>query len=111
MKLLRPDESPRVRATDPMFVGEVYRQNLTGDLGQHLRVSLVSFQSGARNTFHTHASDQILIITEGEGIVATETEERPVTAGEIVFFRAGERHWHGAQPGRAMAHLSIQAVR
>jgi quercetin dioxygenase-like cupin family protein len=27
--------------------------------------------------------------------------------GDIVFFEAGEKHWHGASPDCAMSHLAI----
>jgi quercetin dioxygenase-like cupin family protein len=111
MKLLRLDESARVRATAPMFVGEVFRQGLTEGLSEHLKVSVVSFQAGGRNTFHTHESDQLLIITEGEGTVATESEEHDVAVGDVVFIPAGEQHWHGARPGTSMTHLAISTAR
>ncbi|MDX4950822.1 hypothetical protein [Proteus mirabilis] len=31
-----------------------------------------------------------------------------VTAGDVVFFEAGERHWHGAAEDTAMSHYAIQ---
>jgi quercetin dioxygenase-like cupin family protein len=111
MKLLRLEESARVRATAPMFVGEVFRQGLTDGLSDHLKVGVVSFRDGGRNTLHTHEADQLLIITEGEGTVATETEEHEVTVGDAVFIPAGERHWHGARPGKSMTHLAISVAR
>src|SRR2546430_8296550 len=39
--------------------------------------------------------DQILIVTEGEGVVADEREERVVTAGDVAFIPANTKHWHG----------------
>ena len=107
MQFLRIDESARTRSTNPIFEGVVYAQPLTEGLSRQLQVSVVSFQDGARNVFHAHPVDQLLVITEGEGIVASEAEEHPVSAGDAVFIPAGERHWHGARPGRSMSHLSI----
>jgi quercetin dioxygenase-like cupin family protein len=39
--------------------------------------------------------------------VATEGEEVRVRAGDVVVIPAGEKHWHGATPTTAMAHLAI----
>jgi len=66
-----------------------------------------TFRNGARNKLHTHTTDQILIVTAGEGIVATEHEERAVRAGDVAYIPAGERHWHGAKAGMDMTHLAI----
>jgi quercetin dioxygenase-like cupin family protein len=67
----------------------------------------VNFGKGMRNKFHTHDSDQILIVTAGKGIVATEKEERVVTVGEIVLFPAGEKHWHGATKDSGFSHIVV----
>jgi quercetin dioxygenase-like cupin family protein len=66
-----------------------------------------TFRDGARNRLHTHTTDQILIVTAGEGIVATEHEERTVRAGDVAYIPAGERHWHGAKPGMDMTHFAV----
>jgi len=71
----------------------------------------VNFSPGAVNVFHTHTSDQILYVTEGKGIVATENEEVTVTPGTIIFIPAGERHWHGATKETAFSHIFISPVR
>ncbi len=72
-------------------------------------VAKINFGRGVRNKFHTHTSDQILIITGGKGIVATEKEETMVEPGDIVFFPAGEKHWHGATPDSDFSHIFITA--
>lgn len=28
--------------------------------------------------------------------------------GDVIWFPAGEKHWHGAAPGVAMTHIAIQ---
>jgi quercetin dioxygenase-like cupin family protein len=45
-------------------------------------MSIVNFGRGVRNKFHAHESDQILIVTAGTGIVATEHEQKTVAVGE-----------------------------
>ncbi|WP_419897802.1 (R)-mandelonitrile lyase [Roseomonas sp. USHLN139] len=71
--------------------------------------ALVTFEPGARTAWHTHPLGQTLIVTAGCGRVQREggpLEE--IHAGDVVWFPPGERHWHGAAPGTAMAHIAIQ---
>ncbi|HYU18316.1 MAG TPA: cupin domain-containing protein [Chloroflexota bacterium] len=79
------------------------------DEGQTFNCGVVSFSAGSRNKFHTHTSDQLLIVTEGTGVVATDREERAITVGDVVLIQSGENHWHGAPGSTSMAHISIQA--
>ena len=101
--------TPGGRAPDPndIFLGQVETQSAIGDEARDLRLTEVTFRDGARNRLHSHTTDQILIITAGLGIVATEREEREVAPGDIALIPAGERHWHGARPGQDMTHWAI----
>ena len=59
--------------------------------------------------WHTHPLGQTLLITAGCGWVQREggpVEE--VHPGDVVWFSAGERHWHGATATTAMTHIAIQ---
>lgn len=108
MRVTRHDPALGAPEHDPIFIGEVTKQSfVSDDDAELLRVNAVTFHAGARNRMHHHAADQVLVITHGVGVVATETETYPVSAGDVVFVPAGERHWHGAQPGATMTHLSI----
>ena len=108
MNVVRRDDSAEAPATAPIFVGTVHsRPLISKEMSPNVTVSLVRFTDGARNRRHVHTADQILYITEGEGIVATDDHEHRVSAGDIVHVTAGEVHWHGAAPGESMAHLSI----
>ena len=71
------------------------------------RCSVVNFSPGATTGWHAHSCDQILVVTGGLGIVATEHEEREITVGDVVHIKAGERHWHGAAPSHFMTHLAM----
>lgn len=68
----------------------------------------VTFEPGARTAWHTHTLGQTPVVTAGLGWVQREggpvEEIRP---GDVVWFPAGERHWHGASPTVAMTHLAI----
>ena len=64
---------------------------------------------GARAKFHTHSSDQILIVTEGEGFVTTDKKKAKIGVGDFVFIPAGEKHWHGADKTGEFAYIQIQS--
>jgi quercetin dioxygenase-like cupin family protein len=70
--------------------------------------ALVTFEPGARTAWHTHPLGQTLVITSGLGWVQREggpvEEVRP---GDVVWFPPGLKHWHGAAPTTAMAHIAI----
>src|SRR5712691_1733877 len=90
------------------FVGEVNTEPLvTEDVSSELDLLNVYFDPGARTRPHSHRQDQVLMIIEGRGIVATETEKHTVTAGDIITIPAGTWHWHGATPHNAMTHISV----
>ena len=85
---------------DPMFAAEAPGRVQ----GAH-----VTFEPGARTAWHTHPAGQTLIVTFGKGRVQRAggpVEE--ITQGDIVWFPAGEKHWHGAAPDTAMSHIAIQ---
>jgi quercetin dioxygenase-like cupin family protein len=70
----------------------------------------VAFSPGGRTKWHTHTFHQVLVITDGRGVVATEEEERHVTPGDVLYIPPGTRHWHGAEEDAAMSHLSINGI-
>ena len=107
MKIVKIGDVEAQESTDKIFRGEVSLQKIIGDSKDELRVIVVNFSPGAVNVFHTHTFDQILYVTEGVGIVATEREEVTVTPGTIIFIPAGERHWHGAAKDAAFSHIAI----
>ena len=69
----------------------------------------VTFEPGARSAWHTHPLGQTLIVTSGRGFVQSwggPVEE--IHAGDVVSCPPGEKHWHGATPDSALAHVAIQ---
>src|SRR5439155_1022978 len=59
------------------------------------------------NRWHVHSTDQILLVTEGEGIIETNEERHDLVPGVVALVPANTRHWHGAKPGKNMTHWSI----
>jgi quercetin dioxygenase-like cupin family protein len=108
MKLIKYDLSNSTVSQTPIMVGEVASQMLVSEVdAADIRITSVTFRDGARNRMHRHSCDQVLVIVEGRGIIATETECREVERGDVIVLPAGELHWHGALPGESMTHLSI----
>lgn len=69
---------------------------------------LVTFEPGARTHWHVHPLGQILIITAGCGWVRGEGEpKQEVRAGDVVWIKPHERHWHGASATTAMSHIAV----
>ena len=111
MKIIRLSEIEPTVETRPLFTGGTVTSQTIVDreMGQNFNSALINFAPQARNKFHSHTADQLLIVTEGRGIIATEREEMTLSVGDIVFIPAGEKHWHGATKDSSFSHISIQA--
>ena len=108
MKVVRTSDVEAQESTSKIFTGgKVSRQDIFGKSSEEFRVAIIHFSPGAVNVFHSHTFDQVLYVTEGKGIVATENEEITVTPGTFIFFPAGEKHWHGATKETAFSHIAI----
>jgi quercetin dioxygenase-like cupin family protein len=94
------------------FTGETWMEELgTLPTPTPTRILRVTFAPGARTAWHIHPLGQVLHILDGVARIGREGEPvREVHAGDSVEFAPGERHWHGAAPGRLMAHLAVQAT-
>ena len=74
MRIVKLSDEKAEEATGKMFEGKVYRQPLIdGQIAKEIRVTMIAFNPGARNVFHTHTGEQVLYVTEGKGIVACAT--------------------------------------
>src|SRR3989339_1245596 len=92
----------------PLFTGRIMRQSPLKDIkSSDLSVDYINFAKGVKNKLHMHSSDQVLIVTKGRGIIATEEKEFKIRKGDIIWVPAGEKHWHGAVPGFKLTHISI----
>jgi 4-carboxymuconolactone decarboxylase len=107
MKVMKTSDIEAQERAGGLFKGRVTAQSVLDSDSSNLRTSLINFDQGAVNVFHTHDYDQVLYVTAGEGIVATEKEEVRITPGTFVVIPAGEKHWHGAAPDSAFSHIAI----
>ncbi|RYX86121.1 cupin domain-containing protein [bacterium] len=109
MKITKSGSQPSGQGPADYFTGTVrldspFQAEEPGRVGG----ATVTFEPGARTAWHTHPLGQTLIVTAGSGWAQREggpiEEIRP---GDIVWFPAGEKHWHGATPTTAMTHIAI----
>lgn len=106
------------------FDGRVeIKKMVTDALTKEVETFLVNFIDGARTKLHYHETDQVLIATEGKGIVVLQTsvkmdndtsatvkmdEVHYLNTGDFVCVPAGIWHWHGATKGSSFAHYQIK---
>ena len=110
MKVVTISEVKKEAVVSPLFTGpEVTRQVLLPE-SKEFTADVVSFGEGVRNKFHAHDGEQILIVTSGKGIIATETEKKVIVPGDVVIIPAGEKHWHGAAPDSEFSHLYVSRL-
>jgi quercetin dioxygenase-like cupin family protein len=108
MNIRRSGSQPSARANAEWFTGAVRIDPLLL-ITPPARAAgnAVTFEPGARTAWHTHPLGQLLIVTAAVGRAQREggpvEEIRP---GDVVWFDAGERHWHGASP--TMTQIAIQ---
>jgi quercetin dioxygenase-like cupin family protein len=109
VKVIHLADVPEREATvnRSLFTGPVTSQRVLTGKDSQFNIAYIHFPEGVRNKFHRHSADQVLIVTEGRGMVATEHGEEALAVGDIAFIPAGEKHRHGAVPSSAMTHVSI----
>ena len=110
MEIKRSGSQPSRKGSAEYFTGTV-RIDPVFDAPEpaRIRCASVTFEPGARTAWHTHPLGQTLIVTAGLGLAqrwgAPVEEIRP---GDVVWFPAGEKHWHGAAPSTSMTHIAMQ---
>ena len=106
------------------FEGKVeIKKLITDTLTKDFETFLVVFEDSARTKLHYHEVEQVLIATEGKGIVVLQTkvemlddntgkismdETHYLNPGDFVCVPAFKWHWHGALKGEKFAHYQIK---
>jgi quercetin dioxygenase-like cupin family protein len=110
MQITRVGSKPSGKGPDDWFTGSVRIDPLFDpNDARRSAAACVTFEPGARTAWHTHPLGQTLIITAGIGWV--QKEGGPVEVvhpGDVVWFEANEKHWHGAIATNGMTHIAIQ---
>ena len=107
---MRPAAS-RLTKTAPAssFTGTVLQDSMaTPQAPSRTSATLVTFTPGARTNWHAHKTRQVLVATQGTGMV--QVRDRPprvLRAGDVAEVPPGLVHWHGAVAGHLFAHISF----
>ncbi len=91
------------------FVGTAWLNTLVpmGAAGTYV-VNNVTFEPGSRTNWHTHATGQILLVTDGQGFYQEKGQPaRPLAKGDVVVIPPTVEHWHGASKNSGMVHIAI----
>jgi quercetin dioxygenase-like cupin family protein len=110
MEIMRNGSRPSMRRESEYFTGTVRLDPvIEAPAPARVRAAVVTFEPGARTAWHTHPLGQTLHVLSGVGRAQSAGGPvREIRPGDVLWFGPGERHWHGASPTVAMAHLAVQ---
>jgi quercetin dioxygenase-like cupin family protein len=108
MFLVKHSEHKPVDGPAEYFTGKVTIDSMFQPEGDRsYSGAIVNFEASARTTWHTHPKGQTLMILSGEGRAQIEGQEIfKLEPGDVVWFPANVRHWHGAAPNHAITEES-----
>jgi quercetin dioxygenase-like cupin family protein len=113
MNIIRNASRPSTKGPESYFIGNVRIDPvIEAPTPSDMRATMVTFEAGARTAWHTHPMGQTLLVMSGKGLC--QKQDGPVeeiNPGDVVWFEAGEKHWHGAAAANAMTHLAIQEAK
>jgi quercetin dioxygenase-like cupin family protein len=91
------------------FTGVAWFKGLViTDENTNCMITEVLFEPQARNNWHTHGSNQILIVKKGIGYYQEDGFPiQEIKVGDVVNVLPGIRHWHGASKDSDFIHLAI----
>lgn len=110
MELRRCGSVPSRRGPADWFTGTVWQDPLIeAPDPARLRANVVRFDPGARTAWHTHPLGQTLFVIAGCGRAQSWGGPiQEISAGDVVWFAPGEKHWHGAAATTAVTHIAMQ---
>lgn len=112
-----------IQKTKNYFVGNVVIKDITKKIkSKENKVYHVLFKKGAKTKLHHHQAGQILIPTNGIGVLVTydrlkrsdgikikKIQETRLAKGDVVYIPKGRLHWHGAVGSTDFSHIAINA--
>ena len=110
MKIVDAEKQATAPGSSDWFTGTVrIDAPFQADAPARIGGATVTFEPGARTAWHTHPLGQTLFVTFGLGWAQREGESvEEIRPGDIIYFEPNEKHWHGASPTAAMAHIAMQ---
>ena len=89
MNVLRKERSPRYQRDAITSYLVVSAQTCNAE---NLAITIVEMEPGGFQHLHSHKPEQIYFILEGQGLMTVDGEERPVQAGDCIFFPSFAEH-------------------
>jgi 4-carboxymuconolactone decarboxylase len=90
--------------TGTVFLNTLVAQDETGTY----KIANVVFEPGSRTNWHTHATGQILLVTDGNGFYQEKGQAaRSLKKGDTVIIPSNVVHWHGASNNSAFTHIAV----
>ena len=109
MKIIKPESLPSNPGPADYFTGTVRVTPLvTGESPSCITCGSVNFQAGARSAWHTHPKGQLLIVTEGNGLIQEWGKPlRKIQKGDVIWTPPNVKHWHGSSPNSSLTHTAV----
>ncbi|KAF2507111.1 cupin domain-containing protein [Flavobacterium zhairuonense] len=97
------------RVPNTYMTGEVSYKKQTSEIHpENTTIKEVSFEPSARSNWHSNASLQLLIATNGIGYYQERGSEiRMLQKDEVVTILPGVEHWYGATPFNKFSYIAI----
>ena len=89
MNMMKKSSAPRYERDG--IVSFLLVSEMTSD-SKNLTVTLVEMQPGGVQHVHSHEPEQMYYILEGSGSMTVDDEQRPVQAGDCIFYPSFARH-------------------
>ena len=112
MKIIKPGAEPSNEAPAEYFTGGGTRHTASERRKSFLPdLRVGGIQPGTGSAWHTHSKGQLLIVTDGSGLIQEWGKPvRRIVTGDVIWTPPGVKHWHGASPESAMTHTACQEM-
>jgi quercetin dioxygenase-like cupin family protein len=112
MKLIKPTKLPSSKGPAEYFTGDVRIASvIQGEDPSTMVAGYVCFECASRSAWHIHPKGQLLVVTDGEGLIQEWGKPvQRIKKGDVIWTPPGVKHWHGASPSSMMCHLAIQEM-
>lgn len=107
--IVRNGTNPTTKLSNEIFTGNANHSRIWRSLGDTtVSGSFVTFEPGARASWHTHPKGQLLVVTFGKGLVQEWGQPiQEINAGDVIWCPPGVKHWHGGGYNTSMTHVSV----
>ena len=109
MQVIHIASLPTTSEHNAHFTGTVHLTPLLTALSPANTVAMsVTFECCARSDWHSHPLGQLLVVTDGSGLIQQRGHRvRRITPGDVVWTPPNVEHWHGAGKMGTMTHVAV----